>query len=140
MTPEWDSTSLASCRDALSTVKVDMLLRHQLTAVGVGVKVRGGHSTGEPCVKAFVVRKLPASQLAPAAMIPERLPGTDVLTDVDQSGVITAPPPGWPAPDSPTFSPGTVPSPAETACRDCGAWPARSPQNASILSMAAPCC
>jgi hypothetical protein len=69
---------------------VQLLHRCQLTAVGVGTKTVAGQSTDEPCVKAFVARKLPAEALPPTTMVPARIGA--VRTDVEELAAPTSPP------------------------------------------------
>lgn len=73
------------------------LIKHpDVVAVGVGMRVTGGQSTGESCVKLFVSKKLPKELVAPERLLPTHLmldESTPVATDIEESDPITAPPP-----------------------------------------------
>ena len=63
------------------------LLRYpNVVGVAVGVRVRQGTPTGEPCLVVLVERKLPADQLGPGELLPSEIEGVPV--DVVESGRI----------------------------------------------------
>jgi hypothetical protein len=65
-----------------------------LLAIGVGHKVVRNKSTGEPAVKAFVARKLPAESVEPERMLPLEVPapGGTIQTDVEEMAPPVSPP------------------------------------------------
>ncbi len=83
---------IAAAHAVLRTVHRDLLDRHALTGVGVGLKVTRGVVTGEPCIKAFVPRKLPPERLSPGIAVPQSIPGTKIGTDVEEMAMPTVPP------------------------------------------------
>lgn len=56
----------------------------QVTAVGLGPRMRGRHFTGEIAIKVFVREKRPLDEIPEAQRIPPQIDG--VPTDVEQSG------------------------------------------------------
>jgi hypothetical protein len=83
-----------AARQALLASDERLLRRHALLSVGVGLKTVAGETTDEPCVKAFVARKLPLSEIAPDRRIPPTLAArpTAARTDVEEMRQPTAPP------------------------------------------------
>jgi len=70
-----------------------------VTAVGVGLRRVGGTATWQPAAKIFVAAKLPASELAPSALLPRIVTspdGSTAVVDVEQLSPITVPPPPGP--------------------------------------------
>ncbi len=70
----------------------ELLRKANVVGVGVGLCQRGGRLTGEACIVVSVRRKLPASQLEPADLVPPELDGVPV--DVQEVGEIRAFEPG----------------------------------------------
>ncbi len=74
--------------EVIASVKRDatqrLLAIPNVVAVGIGPKVVGGQPTGEPAIKVFVRRKLPADQVPTSELIPPTIDG--VLTDVEIGG------------------------------------------------------
>src|SRR5262245_31579197 len=63
----------------------DKLLRYpNVVGVATGIRLRGGRPTGEPSLVVLVSRKLPATKLKPAQVLPRRLEGVPV--DVVEAG------------------------------------------------------
>jgi len=69
-----------------------LMANPNVVAVGIGPKLVGGQPTGEPAIRVFVRRKLPADQVPPDELIPPEIDG--VTTDVAVGGdiVLTADP------------------------------------------------
>jgi hypothetical protein len=65
----------------------------EVVAVGIGPKVVNGRATGEPAIRVFVRRKLPADQVPPDHLIPAEIDGvtTDVAIGGDPVPVAAAP-------------------------------------------------
>src|SRR5436190_8937634 len=89
--------------ETIDRVKQDatqrLLAIPDVVAVGIGPKVVGGRATGEPAIRVFVRRKLPADQVPADELIPPTIDGipTDVeiggppvpvVAPVDQPGVV----------------------------------------------------
>jgi hypothetical protein len=74
--------------ETITRVKRDaterLLAIPNVVAVGIGPKMVGGRATGEPAIRVFVRRKLPADQVPADELIPPTIDG--VLTDVDIGG------------------------------------------------------
>jgi hypothetical protein len=74
--------------ETIARVKADATARllaiPNVILVGIGPKVVGGQATGEPAIRVFVRRKLPADEVPPDELIPPVIDG--VLTDVDTAG------------------------------------------------------
>jgi hypothetical protein len=74
--------------ETVARVKADATARllaiPNVVLVGIGPKLVGGQATGEPAIRVFVRRKLPADQVPPGELIPPIIDG--VLTDVDTAG------------------------------------------------------
>jgi hypothetical protein len=74
--------------ETIARVKQDVTQRllaiPNVVAVGIGPKVVGGQATGEPAIRVFVRRKLPADQVPADELIPPVIDG--VLTDVEIGG------------------------------------------------------
>jgi hypothetical protein len=81
----------------VSQVKHDaterLLAIPDVVAVGIGPKIVNGEATGEPAIRVFVRRKLPADQVPPEQLIPGEIDGvtTDVAVGGDPVLVATAP-------------------------------------------------
>lgn len=56
----------------------------EVVAVGIGPKIVAGEATGEPAIRVFLRRKLPADQVPPEELIPPEIDG--VTTDVAVGG------------------------------------------------------
>lgn len=65
--------------------------RSNMVGVGVGKKFTGGRETDELSIAVSVIRKLPESSLRAGEIIPREIEGIKI--DVDEVGVILAPPP-----------------------------------------------
>src|SRR3954454_15404118 len=89
--------TLATAVLALAESRHDLIRRSGLLAVGAGMKVVGGRSTGEPCVKTFDVRKVPRARLSPGEAVPEVLEARagPVRADVEEMMPLTGPPWSW---------------------------------------------
>jgi hypothetical protein len=61
-----------------------LLANPNVVAVGIGPKIVAGEATGEPAIRVFVRRKLPADQVPPDELIPAEIDG--VTTDVALGG------------------------------------------------------
>ena len=61
-----------------------LLANPNVVAVGIGPKIVAGEATGEPAIRVFVRRKLPANQVPPDELIPAEIDG--VTTDVAVGG------------------------------------------------------
>jgi hypothetical protein len=72
----------------ISQVKQDaaerLLADPNVVAVGIGPKIVAGEATGEPAIRVFVRRKLPADQVPPDQLIPAEIDG--ITTDVAIGG------------------------------------------------------
>lgn len=89
---------LVAAKDRAATV---LLTLPNVTAVGLGGRVRDGQRIDELVLKVFVDAKVPDDQLVPAEVIPAEIEGlpTDVvqIPTVGQSAAGTPAPPGQPA-------------------------------------------
>jgi len=65
-----------------------LLKKANVVGVGVGFREQGGELTGEIALVVNVTRKLPATQLSPQDIIPDRIEGIPV--DVRETGAIRA--------------------------------------------------
>jgi len=65
-----------------------LLRKANVVGVGIGFRERGGELTGEIALVVNVTRKLPATQLSPQDIIPDRIEGIPV--DVRETGAIRA--------------------------------------------------
>jgi hypothetical protein len=83
-----------AARDVVAVSDLALLRQHGLLGVGVGTKTTAGRPTDQPCVKAFVRKKLPRARLSPERLLPEVIesPVADIRTDVDEMEMPTAPP------------------------------------------------
>lgn len=73
----------------------ELIRRSDVVALAVGERTVGGEGTGEPCVKTFVVKKLPRNELPPEKLLPQFLSladKTEVRLDVEEMEPPTAPP------------------------------------------------
>jgi hypothetical protein len=88
------SNAFDAAKQALHAHASSLLTLYNVSAVGIGMKVRGEQSTGELSVKCFVPRKIPSNELLPGAMVPAKLgvSGGYVQTDVEEMQPPTAPP------------------------------------------------
>jgi hypothetical protein len=83
--------------ERIAQVKQDatqhLLANPNVVAVGIGPKIVGGEATGEPAVRVFVRRKLPADQVPPDEFIPPEIDGvpTDVALGGDEIPLAGAP-------------------------------------------------
>lgn len=70
-----------------------LLSRPDVNAVSVGLRAVGGIDTEEPCVTAWVDRKLPIGQLSADRLLPSQLPvgAASVRLDVRESARLVAP-------------------------------------------------
>jgi hypothetical protein len=80
--------SIEATRSALRGASRDLLARRNVIATGVGYKVTGGMRTQVPCMVCSVTRKMPASALAAADLIPQEIQG--IATDIVETGRIRA--------------------------------------------------
>lgn len=80
--------SMEATRSAIREVSRELLARRNVVATGVGYKVTGGKRTQAPCIICSVTRKLPASELVKADLIPATIRA--VPTDVVETGPIRA--------------------------------------------------
>jgi hypothetical protein len=94
MIQDVDSKWSERARSAVLAGDQRLIWRCGLLAIGVGHKVVANKSTGEPAVKAFVSRKLPAESVVPERMIPLQLPasGGAIRTDVEEMAPPVSPP------------------------------------------------
>jgi hypothetical protein len=79
---------------ALTQSSKDVIAQSGLVAAGVGLKIVDGKVTDELCVKAFVWRKLPPTQVPQGRMVPKVMssPVGTVRTDVEEMLPPTGPP------------------------------------------------
>jgi len=70
-----------------------LLARPDVNAISVGLRAVGGIDTEEPCVTAWVDRKLPIDQLSPDRLLPTQLPvgAANARLDVWESARLIAP-------------------------------------------------
>lgn len=89
-----DSQWSERARSAVLAGDLQLIRQCGLLAIGVGHKVVGNKSTGEPAVKAFVARKLPVESVAPERMLPLEVPapGGAIQTDVEEMALPVSPP------------------------------------------------
>jgi hypothetical protein len=89
-----DSEWSEKARFVVLTKDRQLIRQFGLLAIGIGHKVVRNKSTGEPAVKAFVVRKLPIESLAPERMLPLEVPtpGGAIQTDVEEMAPPVSPP------------------------------------------------
>ncbi len=66
----------------------EILYKPNVIGVGVGFKEVGGKETTDLCIQVYVEKKIPKSELAVEALVPEKI--SDFLTDVVEVGVIEA--------------------------------------------------
>jgi hypothetical protein len=74
--------------DVRARHEAELMRYPNVVGVADGVATRGGESTGERCIVIYVSTKLPASELAAAAMLPREIDG--VRIDVVEVGRIEA--------------------------------------------------
>ena len=80
--------ALRRIRRAQEQVADDFMRRQNVVACGIGFKVKGNEQTDNPSLVVSVTRKQPPEMLSEADLIPPTV--GDVLTDVVETGVITA--------------------------------------------------
>ena len=68
--------------------EASLLKKANVVGVGVGFKEQGGKLTDEIALVVNVTRKLPATQLSPQDIIPDKIEGIPV--DVRETGAIRA--------------------------------------------------
>jgi len=68
--------------------EASLLKKANVVGVGVGFKEQGGKLTDEIALVVNVTRKLPATQLSPQDIIPDKIEGIPV--DVRETGTISA--------------------------------------------------
>ena len=68
--------------------EASLLKKANVGGVGVGFREQGGKLTDEVALVVNVTRKLPATQLSPQDVIPDKIEGIPV--DVRETGVIRA--------------------------------------------------
>ncbi len=78
--------------DRLRAVKAahesELMRKANVIGVGIGLGQRRGKPTGKPAIVVSVIRKVPASQLAPGDVIPRELEGVPV--DIQVVGELRA--------------------------------------------------
>ena len=70
------------------TYETMLLAKPNVVGVGIGYRIQDGQRTDNLAIIVMVSRKLPASQLEPAELIPTEIEGVPV--DVQESGAIHA--------------------------------------------------
>ena len=65
-----------------------LLKKANVVGVGIGFREQGGKLTDEVALVVSVTRKLPATQLSPQDVIPDRI--EDIPVDVRETGTIRA--------------------------------------------------
>ena len=68
--------------------EASLLKKANVVGVGIGFREQGGKLTDEVALVVSVTRKLPATQLSPQDVIPDRIEGVPV--DVRETGTIRA--------------------------------------------------
>ncbi len=68
--------------------EAELLRKPNVVAVGIGYRTRAGQRTDEVCIVVSVTRKVPASQLKRADLLPAAIEGIPI--DVVETGVIRA--------------------------------------------------
>lgn len=94
MTDKSQIKAFIQARTALISMRDQLMFRSALLAVGVGLKKVGGELTDEPCIKAFVPRKIPLEKILPGRAVPRMvLTAVGVVrTDVEEMLPPTSPP------------------------------------------------
>jgi hypothetical protein len=88
-------TEMAAAKQAQDLYETELLQRSDVIAVGTGYRTVKGTNTGEICLKAYVVKKMPVDYLLPGQLLPKTLPlqGKELITvDVEEIGPVTSPP------------------------------------------------
>lgn len=82
-------------QQARAMAEDDLIQRRDVLAVAVGLRQTQGEQTDEPCVKAFVPRKVPLEQLPPERVLPRHVAAPDrskVPVDVEEMAPPWSPP------------------------------------------------
>jgi hypothetical protein len=90
------AVDLTAFRMAQSLYEDSLISRIDVLGVAIGFRSIAQRQTAELCVKIFVAKKLPRSQVASHLLLPSSLllgDGTEVRTDVDEISPLQAPPP-----------------------------------------------
>jgi len=83
-----DETAILRAMEVKARYEAALLRKANVVGVGIGFRERGGEFTGEIALVVNVTRKLPATQLSPQDIIPDRIEGIPV--DVRETGAIRA--------------------------------------------------
>ncbi|HEC34394.1 MAG TPA: hypothetical protein ENI37_06725 [Chloroflexi bacterium] len=83
-----DETELTRIRAIKAAHEMELLRKANVVGVGIGLRKRGGQSTGELSIIVSVTRKVPLESLPPQDMIPRELDGVPV--DVQVVGTLRA--------------------------------------------------
>ncbi|MCJ7563806.1 MAG: S1 family peptidase [Candidatus Aminicenantes bacterium] len=75
-------------KSTFERVKLDLLRKAGVVAVGIGYKTVGGVRTSTPAIVCSVIKKLPIKDLSTANLIPAQIESTS--TDVIETGIIRA--------------------------------------------------
>ena len=98
------TTAWNAAHEAVSISDVQLLQQYGLTGVGVGLKVIAGQRTDEPCVKAYVRRKLAIESLAPSRVLPKLFVTSTMAVSTDVEEMLTPSAPPWNAPPTQALS------------------------------------
>ena len=83
-----DESAILRAIEVKARLEASLLKKANVVSVGVGFRQRGGELTHEVALVVSVTRKLPATQLSPQDVIPDRIEGIPV--DVRETGTIRA--------------------------------------------------
>jgi hypothetical protein len=83
-----NESAILRAMEVKARYEASLLKKANVVAVGVGFRQRGGEVTYEVALVVSVTRKLPATQLPPQDVIPDRIEGIPV--DVRETGTIRA--------------------------------------------------
>jgi len=79
---------LARVRAVKAAYEQELMQKPNVVGVGIGMRRRGGRSTGELSIVVSVTRKVPPEKLLPQDVIPRELEGVPV--DVQEVGLLRA--------------------------------------------------
>jgi hypothetical protein len=83
-----NESAILRAMEVKARYEVSLLKKANVVGVGVGFRQVGGELTYEVALVVSVTRKLPATQLPPQDVIPDRIEGIPV--DVRETGTIRA--------------------------------------------------
>jgi hypothetical protein len=89
------NSDLQSAMSAHSSHEMSLIARADVVGIGVGHRTTKGERTDEPCLKVFVVQKLPSQFLSSQRLLPPYVPasdGTPVRIDVEEMASLLSPP------------------------------------------------